>query len=126
MSRAHREPSPVFATFAWRCERRRTRRFQSGRAPGMCRRRASARVRKSSMAGRRRSTARPLEWVLALLGLVCLVWYEVNTYQAIRYQRRQALELERAMERAKLETPAPANPAGSNTSTSENPTIERS
>jgi len=80
------------------------------------------------MAGRRRSTARPLEWVLALLGLVCLVWYDVNTYQAIRYQRRQALELERAMERAKLETPAPAPPdtASNSASTPENPTIERS
>jgi sortase A len=78
------------------------------------------------MAGRRRSTARPLEWVLALLGLVCLVWYDVNSYRAIRYQRQQAQELERAMERAKLETLATANPAGSNASTTENPTIERS
>ena len=78
------------------------------------------------MAARRRPTAHTLEWVLVLLGLVCLVWYDVNTYQAIRYQRRQALALERAMERAKLETPAPANPAVSNAATPENPTIERS
>ena len=78
------------------------------------------------MAARRRPTAHTLEWVLVLLGLVCLVWYDVNTYRAIRYQRQQALELARAMERAKLETPAPANPAGSNAATPENPTIERS
>jgi sortase A len=78
------------------------------------------------MAGRRRSTAHALEWVLMLLGLVCLVWYDVNSYRAIRYQRQQALELERAMERAKLETPAGANPAGSDAPTPENPTIERS
>jgi sortase A len=77
------------------------------------------------MAGRRHAIARPLEWVLALLGLVCLVWYDVNTYQAIRYQRQQALELQRAMERAK-QTPAPAATAGNNASTAENPTIERS
>lgn len=57
------------------------------------------------MAGKRHSTAHALEWLLALLGLVCLVWYDVNSYRAIRYQRQQALELERATERAKLENP---------------------
>ena len=71
------------------------------------------------MPGRRKSRTRRLEWLCALLGLACLVWYDIAAYRAIQYQRRQAFELERALEQSKLESrPIESPPI-------ENPTIER-
>ena len=78
------------------------------------------------MAGRRRrSRVQVAEWVLALTGLVCLGWYDITTYRAIQYQRQQARELERAMERTRVEGRSSKNPADSTSPAPENPTIER-
>jgi sortase A len=78
------------------------------------------------MAGRRRrSRVQVLEWVLALSGLVCLGWYDITTYRAIQYQRQQARELERAMERARVESRSSKSPAENTATALENPTIER-
>ena len=73
------------------------------------------------MAGRRRSRLRIVERVLASIGFICLVWYDINSYRAIRYQQQQAAELEREMERARLEHRSPTSPAPP----LESPTIER-
>src|SRR5262249_48546381 len=66
----------------------------------------------------KRSKLQLVEWLLASIGLACLVWYGVIGYRAVQYQRRQAAELERAMERAPaVEPPVPST---------ESPTLERS
>jgi len=65
----------------------------------------------------KRSKLQLLEWLLGSIGLVCLVWYGVIGYRAVQYQRRQAAELERAMQRASAAPPS--------VSLAESPTIER-
>jgi sortase A len=68
----------------------------------------------------RRSRWRWVEWLLALVGGVCLGWCGVVMFQAIQYQHRQSAELDRAIERSQLERQPVESVAV------ENPTIERS
>ena len=60
-----------------------------------------------------------LEWLLASFGLICLAWYGLVAFRAIQYQRSQSAELDRVVERSKVENQLPDSPAV------ENPTIER-
>ena len=71
-----------------------------------------------------------LQWVFALLGLLCLAWYGGVTLQTIQYQRKEADRLTRMLE-SQAEADRPTRMLESQTesptieSQSESPTIDR-